>query len=316
MEAAQRLKVKSFEKKRKVISKLISEAEGSVEQARDIVNSILPYTGKAYVIGITGPPGCGKSTLVDRLALQIRKIDKNVGIIATEPSSPSSGGAFMGNRVRMREASCDNRIFIRSMASRGSLNGLALAAFAAIKILDAAGFEYVIIETVGAGQLQTDIAKIANTVVIVLQPESGDIIQTMKAGLMEIGDIFAVNKSDMQGADKTANDLRDMLNMARSNDGWMPRIVKTVATKGIGVTELTRVIKGHRKYLISSREILNKRKAIARHEVEKLLEEEMKKKIAEKLSTIKAQSIIEDIAARKVSPYDAARDLMSEGDRV
>jgi LAO/AO transport system kinase len=315
MDAARQLKMNPFGRKRKTIAKLISEVEDSPEKAREIINSILPYTGKAYVIGVTGPPGCGKSTLVDKLALQIRKKGKRVGIIATDPSSPSSGGAFMGNRVRMREASNDSGIFIRSMASRGSLGGLSLATSAAIKILDAAGIAYIIVETVGAGQMQTDIAKTAHTVVIVLQPESGDIIQAMKAGLIEIGDIFAVNKSDLQGADKTANNLTELLNMSHTGDGWMPRIVRTVATTGRGVAELARSIKEHREYLISSGKMPSRQKEIARYEVENLMEEEVKKIIVKKLYGIRTQSTIEDVAARKISAYDAVRELMGKNDK-
>lgn len=297
---------------RRTIARLISEVENYPEKARDIVNRILPYTGKAYLIGITGPPGCGKSTLIEKLALQIRKNEnKRVGIIAIDPTSPYSGGAFMGNRIRMREASNDNGIFIRSMASRGSLGGLSRATFDAIKILDAAGIDYIIIETVGAGQMQTEIARTAYTVVVVLQPQVGDIVQAMKAGLMEIGDIVVVNKSDLQGADKTVNDLAEMINMYHGV-GWKPRIVKTVANKARGISNLVSAIEEHREHLVSSGEILGRKKEIARNELEKIIEEHAKETIRRKLEAVQTKSTIQEIAAGKTSAYDAVRELTAK----
>lgn len=300
---------------RKIIAKLISEVEDSTEKACDITNSILRYTGSAYVIGITGPPGCGKSTLIERLAMKMSQNDnKRIGIISIEPSSPLSGGAFMGNRLRMRKASESSRIFIRSMASRGSLGGLSRATSDAIKILDAAGMDYIILETVGAGQVQTDIAKTAYTVVVVLQPEIGDFVQVMKAGFMEIGDIFVINKSDLEGADRAANDLSGMLSMIqRSDERWSPRIVRTVATTGKGISDLVRSIEEHRNYLISSGRMSQKQKEIAINEIEKIIDAELKERLAEKLANIKVQDTIEDVIARKVSAYDVVRDLMVKG---
>jgi LAO/AO transport system kinase len=300
---------------RKTIAQLISEVEASTEKARDVINSILPHTGNAYVIGITGPPGCGKSTLIEKLAIKMSQKDsKRIGIISIEPSSPLSGGAFMGNRIRMRKASENRSIFIRSMASRGSLGGLSRATSDAIKILDAAGMDYIILETVGAGQVQTDIAKTAYTVVVVLQPEIGDFVQVMKAGFMEIEDIFVINKSDLEGADRAANDLSGMLSMIqRSDERWSPRIVRTVATTGKGISDLVRSIEEHRNYLISSGRMSQKQKEIAINEIEKIIDAELKERLAEKLANIKVQDTIEDVIARKVSAYDVVRDLMVKG---
>jgi LAO/AO transport system kinase len=244
------------------------------------------------------------------LALQIRKEwKKTVGIIAIDPSSPSSGGAFMGNRIRMREAAKDSGIFIRSMASRTSPGGIPRAACDTIKILDAAGAACIILETVGAGQMQTDISRTAHTTVVVIQPESGDIIQALKAGLMEIGDIFVINKSDLPGADKTANGLTYML--ATGHYGkWVPRVIKVTATSGKGVADLAKSIEEHRRHLASSGELAERQKTIALNEVEKIVEEEIRKELTEKLEKTRIQKYIEGIVARKISAYDVAMKLM------
>ncbi len=304
---------------RKTIAELISWVEDSTEKARDIINSILQYTGNAYVIGVTGPPGCGKSTLIEKLAIKMSQSDnKHVGIISLEPSSPISGGAFMGNRIRMRKASERSSIFIRSMASRGSLGGLSRATSDAIKVLDAAGMDYIILETVGAGQVQTDIAKTANTVIAVLQPQTGDFVQIMKAGFMEIGDIFVINKSDLEGADKTANDLSEMLSMIRYNNNgkkWKPKIVRTVATTGKGISDLMCSIETHREYLVSSGIIVEKQKEIAINEIEKIIDAELKERLAKKLTDSKFQASIGDIITKKISAYDVARALVVKGEK-
>ena len=294
---------------RRTMARLISDSEDFPEKATKIVNSIFAYTGRAYIIGITGPPGCGKSTLVEKLALEIRKNRKKVGIVAIDPSSPFSGGAFMGNRLRMHEASKDTGIFIRSMASRGSLGGISRGASDTIKILDAAGMDYIIIETVGAGQIQTDIDKTAYTVVVVIQPEVGDIVQAMKAGLMEIGDIFVVNKSDLAHADKTVNDLNETCSLG-SYEGWKPGIIKTIATRGTGIIELAKAIQKHKMFLISSKRILLKQKENLINEVERILEEKLRDRIEKKLHEAKIASIIDDVVARKVSTYSAAEKLI------
>lgn len=299
---------------RRTIAKLISDSEDFPEQATKIVNSIFPFTGRAYIIGITGPPGCGKSTLVEKLALEIRKNGKKVGIIAIDPSSPFTGGAFMGNRLRMREASEDTGIFIRSMASRGSVGGIARSTSDTIKILEAAGTDYIIVETVGVGQIQTDIDKVAYTVVVVIQPEVGDIVQAMKAGLMEIGDIFVVNKSDLAHSDKTVNNLNEICSLS-NYEGWKPSIIKTIATRDIGIVELVKAIQKHKMFLISSKRILQKQKEILVNEVEKIMEERLKSIIEKKLHEAKIASIIDDVVARKVSTYSAAEKLIGKMSR-
>ncbi len=293
---------------RKTIAKLISQVEDRPEQAGNIIDSIYRHTGKAYVIGITGPPGCGKSTLVDKLALEFRKAGRTVAIIAVDPTSPFSGGALMGNRIRMNEASKDKGVFIRSMATRGGLGGLARATGDAVKILDAAGFDYIIIETVGAGQVEVEIAKTAYTTVVVTQPESGDIVQTMKAGIMEIGDIFVVNKSDMPGTDKTVGDLEEMLNQNPGN--WRPKIVKTVATSGSGVDELAVALEAHRNYLEFTKEIVDRKKAGARKEIERLVEEKIRSGISKKLNVGKMEALLDEVVNRNMSSYQAIEKII------
>lgn len=299
--------------KRRTIARLITKVEEDSSRAHNIINSILPFTGNAHIIGITGPPGSGKSTLIEKLALQIRRTrNKKVGIIAIDPSSPYSGGAFMGNRIRMSQSSQEVGIFIRSMASRGSQGGLSASTSAAVKILDAAGMDYIIIETVGAGQMQTDIAKAAHTVVIVLQPGSGDIIQAMKAGLMEIGDVFAVNKSDLTGAAKAVKDLSEVLSMGHINT-WVPKVVKIVATKNKGIAELAEAIEEHKAYLSSSGRLSRKKEEMARYDLRKIVEAELLQMVNERLneSGRTFQNIIQDIVSKKISAYDAAKMIMA-----
>lgn len=295
---------------RRTIAKLISEMENSPkEQVAAIIRQIFSYTGKGYIIGITGLPGCGKSTLVEKLALEYRSKGKRVAIIAVDPSSQNSGGAFMGNRVRMREASNEREIYIRSMASRGSLGGISQATSAAVKILDAVGMDYIIIETVGAGQVQTDIARAAYTVVVMVQPETGDAIQAAKAGLMEIGDIFVIDKSDLRGASKTANDLEEFLNMGHI-DAWKPRVIRTIATKGTGITELIQAIDEHKKFLISSKQMYVKQKDMLRNEVIGIIEDTLRKRFFSSLKESEIESTLNAVVSRKLNPYDAAEEIM------
>src|SRR6267142_116146 len=219
------------------VARAISKVEDGAADSSELMKQIFPLTGRALIIGITGSPGAGKSSLVDKLAAFYRKSGERVGIIAVDPSSPFTGGAILGDRIRMQALSLDKGVFIRSMATRGNLGGLARSTVEAVAILDAAGYEKIIVETVGVGQDEIEIAKTADVCVVVLVPGMGDDVQAMKAGIMEIGDIFAINKADRDGVLRTERELEMLLSISERPDGWTPPIVKTVATEGNG-TEL------------------------------------------------------------------------------
>jgi LAO/AO transport system kinase len=230
-------------------ARLISLVENSGPEAYDVLHEIYPLTGRGYWVGITGPPGAGKSTLVEKLAMELRCRNKTVGIVAVDPTSPFSGGALLGDRVRMAGLFTDPGVFIRSMATRGGHGGLAVRTREACEVLDAFGRDFILIETVGVGQVELDVAGTADTTVVVLVPESGDAIQTMKAGLMEIGSVFCVNKSDREGADRLTMELEMMLELRPRHDQWSPPVQKTVATGSRGITQLLDLVEQHRAHL-------------------------------------------------------------------
>src|SRR5436190_3245189 len=224
------------------VARAISKVEDGSKDASQLMKDIFPHTGRGLVIGITGAPGAGKSSLVDKLAAFYRQRGERVGIIAVDPSSPFSGGAILGDRIRMQALSLDKGVFIRSMATRGNLGGLARATVDAVAILDAAGYQKIIVETVGVGQDETEIIKTADVCVVVLVPGMGDDVQTMKAGIMEIGDIFVINKADREGVLRTEKELEALLSLSMREDGWQPPIVKTVAIESKGIAELAEAI--------------------------------------------------------------------------
>ena len=242
------------------LARLISWAENGDARIADVLRRVYPRTGAAYRLGVTGPPGVGKSTLIARLALVLRDAGERVAVVAVDPSSPFTGGALLGDRYRMVEITEDPRIFMRSMASRGAQGGLAGATSEALDLLDAAGYTFILVETVGVGQVELDIAEATDTVAVVLVPESGDGIQAMKAGLMEIGDLFVVNKADREGADRVVNDLESMLDFRPRRDGWRPLVVKTVAARGEGLEELRGAVGEHRAHLEGSGHLSERRR--------------------------------------------------------
>jgi LAO/AO transport system kinase len=292
------------------IARGISLVENEVPEASKLLKSLYKDTGKAYVIGVTGPPGAGKSTITNNLTKLLREKKYKVGIIAVDPTSPFTGGALLGDRIRMQEIGTDDDVFIRSMATRGSLGGLAKKAKEACEVLDAAGKDYVIIETVGVGQSELDIAQTADTTIVTLVPESGDAVQTMKAGLMEIGDIFVINKSDREGADALAVAIRTMLHLKmKESDNWDTKVVKTIGTQNKGIDDLLTEIIRHKTYLESNGLLLAKRKENLMKQINELVNNKLEVKFWTEERKKVLDMNIEGIISRKSNPYDFVDEL-------
>ncbi len=296
---------------RRAVARMISLVENDDPQKRELLKDVYPHTGNAYVIGVTGAPGSGKSSLVDWLLKQIRKDDLTVGVIAVDPTSPFSGGAILGDRIRMQDHALDSDIFIRSMGTRGSLGGLSRATREAIQVLDAFGKDIIIIETVGVGQSEVDIVKTADSTVVVLTPAGGDSVQTIKAGIMEIADIFVVNKSDLPGADKTATEINTMLDM-KNDQAWRPPVVPTVSVSNEGIVELWSAVQEHRKHMEESGRLLEIRRDRVRRELTEQVEYLVKNRIWDRVKEkIELESLVEKIVKRQKDPYSSAGDLLS-----
>jgi LAO/AO transport system kinase len=300
---------RALEGDRRSIAKVISLVERGGDGARAVIELVHPRTGNAWSIGITGAPGAGKSTLTDELVGRLRATGGEVGVLAVDPTSPFSGGAILGDRVRMQSHTTDLGVFIRSMATRGHLGGLALAAPQAVRVLDAIGKAWIVIETVGVGQVEVEIAGYADTTVVVVNPGWGDAVQTAKAGLLEIADVFVVNKADRSGAAETEADLVAMLELS-SRRTWLPPIVRTVATTGEGVDELFDAIAAHKAYVEASGQAEARRRARLREELRGLVAAEMEARASVLCAGPRFDAIVDDVAARTLSPYAAADALL------
>jgi LAO/AO transport system kinase len=297
----------------RAVARAISKVEDVSADAAQLMKRVFPLTGRGLVIGITGAPGAGKSSLVDKLALHYRQQGERVGIVAVDPSSPFSGGAILGDRIRMQTLGLDRGVFIRSMATRGNLGGLARTTVDAVSILDAAGYGRIIIETVGVGQDEVEIVKAADISVVVLVPGMGDDIQAIKAGIMEIGDIFVINKADREGVYATEKELEGLLSLAMRDDLWEPPIVKTVATETKGIQELAAAIERYREFHRQAPAGDGRRRAIARWRILELLRERL---VARTLETDSASEKLDrlagEVASRQRDPYSAVEELLGE----
>jgi GTPase len=290
----------------RALAKAISLVERESPDAERILAELYGSTGRARIIGITGSPGAGKSTLVAALAKHYRRQDKRVGIVAVDPTSPFSGGAILGDRIRMAELYTDRGVFIRSMATRGFMGGLAKATNDVVDLLDAAGFEIVLVETVGVGQDEVDVIRTVQTNVVVLVPGMGDDIQAIKAGLMEIGDIFVVNKADRPGADKTVNDVTMMMSLVEEHGAWVPPIVKTIASRNEGIAELESALEKHFEFLGTSGELGRRNRERVRIRIETLLKEKFMGRLPD------YGKIIDDVVGKRSDPHHAAENILNE----
>lgn len=318
---------------RLALARLLSRVENDTPEGRLALDALFPHTGRAHLIGVTGAPGTGKSSLVNQVALQFRKQGKRVAIVAIDPSSPFTGGAVLGDRVRMRDLSGDPGVFIRSMASRGSLGGLAAATAAVTQVFDAAGFDVILIETVGAGQSEVDIARLAHTTLVVEAPGLGDDIQAIKAGILEIADILVINKADRPGVESTERALKTMLELAHPvrkvfrhhgqvvelNGGdapdarlWIPPVQRAVATEGKGILELLEAVERHVTHLRSSGDWVRRERARLEAEFDLLLQETLVARFLSQIHPKSMDSTLESIQNREISPREAVYRLLNE----
>jgi LAO/AO transport system kinase len=292
----------------RALARAISVVENRAAGATALLKALFPFTGQARVIGLTGAPGAGKSTLVDQLARNYRKTDQTVGIIAVDPTSPYTGGAILGDRIRMQDHYADPGIYIRSMATRGSLGGLARTTADVATVLDASGRDVVLIETVGVGQDEVDIVRLAEITIVILVPGMGDDVQTIKAGIMEIADIFVINKSDRDGADNVEKEIRALQSLATRHDGWTPPIVKTVASDGTGIPELAAAIEQYENYLQKENRALKKSVENWQERLIEMLRDAMLEKARGSIEDL--SSLAAEVAEHRKDPYSVIEELV------
>lgn len=302
------LVARALQGERRAVAKLISIVEDGSDDLAEVMAQIFPHTGRAMTIGITGAPGAGKSTLTEALIGRIREDDKRVAVLAIDPSSPFSGGALLGDRVRMQNHAVDQDVFIRSMATRGHLGGLSLATPEAVRVLDAAGNDFILIETVGVGQAEVDIVEAADSTIVVLNPGWGDGVQASKAGLLEIGDIFVINKADREGVKQTVKEIEQMIHFGQAR-AWTPPVRETVATHGKGIAELWAAIKGHEQHLIKTGELKERRRSRTSKEISDIVAERVRSRVRRDAKET-LLDLVERVEAREMNPYQAAEALL------
>ncbi len=296
----------------RALARLISGVENGSPELRAIMKALAPLTGQARMIGLTGAPGVGKSTVTSALVAAYRKLRQRVAVLAVDPTSPFTGGALLGDRIRMQDHATDPDVFIRSMASRGHLGGLARTTPQALRVLDAAGFGVIMVETVGVGQAEVEIAGLADTTLVVVAPGMGDAVQAAKAGILEIADVFVVNKADKPGAQETVRDLRTMIGMARRGEGaWKPAIVSTTALKDEGIAELAGKIDAHWGWLDSSGEGDARRRARAREEISAIAVAELRRRVDALPGEWRLDSLADKVAAGEIDPFAAADEVVA-----
>lgn len=296
----------------RAVARLLSLVDDAHPALREVMAALVPLTGRAHVVGITGAPGVGKSTTTNALVRALRAADQRVGVLAVDPSSPFSGGALLGDRIRMQDVTGDPGVFIRSLASRGHLGGLSVSTPQAIRVLDAAGYDVVLVETVGVGQSEVEIARLADTTLVLLAPGMGDGIQAAKAGILEIGDVFVVNKADRDGADATVRDLRHMIQMAdRSAPGsWRPPVVRAAAMDGTGIEELAGTLADHLAWMAKGGELRRRRVARARDEVEAIAIAHLRRQMGDLGTGGRLEDLAGQVVSGRTDPFAAADELV------
>lgn len=296
----------------RALARVISLVENEMPEKDELLRKLYPRTGRGYILGVTGSPGAGKSSLVDRLVGEIRKRNETVGVVAVDPTSPFTGGAILGDRIRMNEHALDKGVFIRSMGTRGSLGGLSKTTKEVVKVMDAFGMDWIIIETVGVGQAELDIMYIADTTVVVLTPGAGDSIQSIKAGIMEIADVFAINKADMPGADRVASETEMMLNLQDDHIKWRPPVVKTSTIhKGEGVDNLLAAVEKHRNYLTEKGTFLLRRQERAKNEALEIVNYQWQRMVKQQMNLPgRVNQLLEKVASRETDPYTASASIL------
>lgn len=294
------------------MARLISLVEDASPQLREVMAALMPYTGNAHIVGLTGAPGVGKSTSTSALVKALRERGQRVGVLAVDPSSPFSGGALLGDRVRMQDHATDSGVYIRSMASRGHLGGLSWSTPQALRVLDAAGCDVILLETVGVGQSEIEVVGVADTVLVLLAPGMGDGIQAAKAGILEIGDIFVVNKADREGAPTTSRELRHMISLGtRAEDSWTPPVLQTVASRNEGIAEVLEAIDNHLAWAKSGSGLITRRQRRARDEIEAIAVAELRARIGDIAGDAILNDLAAQVAAGATDPYAAADKLVA-----